>query len=99
MPKIYENYDDQHVVTTYLYAKAADAYAYTDAAKTVKISAVALKDLFLKGATIIDGTTEYAPTSYVVADGVATITYVKADGTTPSTAVLTLLKSSEYVAG
>lgn len=99
MNQVNKDYADKYVATTYIYAKNGDAYAYSDAAKTVKISAADLKNLFLKGTTIVDGTTEYTPTSCVVATGVATITYVKADGGTPTTAVLTLLKSSEYVAG
>lgn len=92
MKKVYENYDDQHVIKTYIYAKTADAYAYVDEAKTVKISAVDLAEIFVKGAIIVDGTTEYTPFSCVTTTGVATITYVKAD-TVPTTAILATLRS------
>lgn len=98
MSKVYEKYEDLHVRKTYVYAKADDVYAYANADKTVKISSDDLKDLFLKGVVIVDGTTEYSPTSYVISSKVGTITYVKADSTTASTAVLTTLKSKEYTA-
>ncbi len=96
MSKVYERYEDLHVRKTYIYVKADDVYAYADSEKKVKISSVDLRDLFLKGAVIVDGTTEYSPTSYVESSKVGTITYVKADSTTASTAVLTTLKSKEY---
>jgi len=99
MSKVYERYEDLHVRKTYIYVKADDPYAYADPDKTVKISADDLSNLFLKGVVILDGTTEYLPTSYVISSKVGTITYVKADTTTASTAVLTTLKSKEYTAG
>ena len=98
MSKVYERYEDLHVRKTYVYAKAGDPYAYTDPDKTVKIASDDLRNLFLKGAVIVDGTTEYSPTSYAESSKVGTITYVKADSTTESTAVLTTLKSKEYTA-
>ena len=98
MSKVYERYEDLHVRKTYLYVKADDVYAYADSDKKVKISADDLRDLFLKGAVILDGTTEYLPTSYVISSNVGTMTYVKADTTTASTAVLATLKSKEYTA-
>ena len=96
MSKVYERYEDLHVRKTYIYVKADDVYAYEDSDKKVKISADDLRDLFLKGVVIVDGTTEYLPTSYVISSKVGTMTYVKADTTTASTAVLTTLKSKEY---
>ena len=96
MSKVYERYEDLHVRKTYIYVKEDDVYAYEDSDKKVKISADDLKDMFLKGTVIVDGTTEYSPTSYVVSSKVGTITYVKADATTAATAVLTTLKSKEY---
>ena len=98
MSKVYERYEDLHVRKTYVYAKADDPYAYADPDKTVKIASDDLRNLFLKGAVILDGTTEYLPTSYVISSNVGTMTYVKADTTTASTAVLTTLKSKEYTA-
>ena len=96
MSRVYERYEDLHVRKTYIYVKADDVYAYEDSEKKVKISADDLRNLFLKGAVILDGTTEYLPTSYVISSEVGTMTYVKADTTTAATAVLTTLKSKEY---
>ncbi len=98
MSKVYERYEDLHVRKTYIYVKADDVYAYEDSDKKVKISADDLRNLFLKGVVILDGTTEYLPISYVISSEVGTMTYVKADNTTASTAVLTTLKSKEYTA-
>jgi hypothetical protein len=98
MSKVYERYEDLHVRKTYIYVKADDVYVYADLDKTVKIASDDLRNLFLKGVVILDGTTEYLPTSYVISSNVGTMTYVKADTTTASTAVLTTLKSKEYTA-
>jgi hypothetical protein len=97
MSKVYENYGDQHVRATYVYAKTNDPYAYLDSAKTVKIDSETLKDLFEKGTIVVDGSIEYKPVSFGIADSVGTLTYVKTDGTTATTAVLATLKSSEHV--
>lgn len=100
MKHVYEKqYDDQFVRKTYIYAKSEDAYAYSDAETTVKIDAATLEDLFQMGAIIVAGGVQYEPTSFELKTGVGTITYVTADGTTATTAVLATLKSSEYVAG
>ena len=99
MDHIFENANDQHIRGTYVYAKANDAYAYANAGKTVKINAATLEELFLRGIIVISGTSQYVPTSLKVASGVATITYVTADGTTATTAVLATLASEEYTAG
>jgi hypothetical protein len=99
MDRRFAKYDEQHVLATYVYVKTGDAYAYADSAKTVKIDAATLKDLFEKGLVIVDGATEYKPVSVAVAEGVGTLTYVKTDAGTPTTAVLATLKSTEYVAG
>lgn len=98
MDKIFETYDDQHVVATKVYVKTDDAYAYSDSAKTIKIEAAILKNLFEKGTLIIDGSIEYKPVSFELTAGVGTLTYVKANSGTPTTAVLTTLKSKEFVA-
>ena len=97
MPNIYEDGADFHVRGTYVYAKANDAYAYADAAKTIKISAADLQAMFLKGMVmVVDTDIHYAPVSFGVSATVGTLTYVKTDGSTPTTAVLATLKSKEY---
>ena len=98
MNRIFQDSEDQHVVATLVYKKTGDAYAYSDAATTVKINAATLKDLFEKGAIVVEGAVEYKPVSFGIASTVGTLTYVKTDGTTATTAVLATLKSSEFVA-
>lgn len=98
MDKIYERSSDLHVRGTYIYKKANDTYAYSDSGTTKKIDAYTLKDLFLKGAVIVDGGVDYQLVSFGIASEVGTITYVKADTTTATTAVLATLKSEEYTA-
>jgi hypothetical protein len=99
MDKIYEHADDLHVRAIKIYAKAADVYAYSDAAKTLKIDAATLQDLFIKGCVVDAAGILYRPVSFKVASTVGTLTYVTTDGTTATTAVLATLVSSEYVAG
>lgn len=97
MDKVYETGADQHVVATYVYAKTADAYAYSDAARTVKIKAADLKNLFFKGAIIADQSgTLYFPTHFDMESTVGVLTYVKNDGTTPTSALLATVKSEEF---
>ena len=79
--------------------RLGDAYAYSDSANTTKIDAATLKKLFEKGLIVVDGGIEYKPVSFKLTTGVGTVTYVKANTTTPSTAVLATLASKEYVAG
>lgn len=88
MEQVYEKADDVHVRATYVYVKTGENYAYADQETTVKINCAALKDIFEKGIIIIDAGIEYKAVSLKVDTGVATITYVKTDGTTPTTAVL-----------
>ena len=97
MNQIFEDAKDLHVAFTYIYAKALDAYAYLDSAKTVKIDLATLTDLFHKGIVIVDGGIEYSPVSLKTALGACTITYVKTDGTTATTAVLATVSSKEFV--
>lgn len=94
MEKIYEHFSDVHVVARKVYPKESSLYAFADADKTQKISASDLEDLFLKGCVIVDDDIEYKPVSCKVEDGLATLTYVKADATT---AMLAALTCKEYV--
>lgn len=99
MEKIYEQLNDLHVAAVKVYAKANDSYAYYDSAKTIKVSSADLLNLYRKGRiVIVDGSVEYVPISYGISSSVGTLTYVKTDGTTATTAVLATLKSSEYTA-
>lgn len=98
MEKIFERSSDLHVAARVIYAKAGDAYAYADSAKAEKIDAKTLEDLFAKGVLIADGDSRYKPVSLLTENGVATISYVKADTVTASTAILATLASKEHTA-
>lgn len=98
MDSIFEHSNDLHVVARKVYVKVGDAYAYSDSAKTKKIDTDTLTEVFVKGCVIVDGTKQYKPVSLDVTSGVATLTYVKADTTTATTAVLATLASEEYTA-
>lgn len=95
MSKVYENANDVHVRAILVYAKNGDSYAYADSANTVTINQAELKDIFEKGCIVVDAGVEYKPVSFKSATGVGTITYVKTDGTTPTTGVLATLISKE----
>jgi hypothetical protein len=99
MDNVYERSEDLHVRGTYVYVKAGDVYAYADSATTVKIDAVALKNLFLKGAIVNAAGVLFKPTGLKVTAGVAALSYVTADDDPVTTAVMALLYSSEHVAG
>ena len=86
------------MAATKIYVKANDAYAYADGAKTVKIPSANMKDLFEKGMVLIDGVTEYKPVGFALVETVGTLTYVKTDADTATTAVLATLQSKEYSA-
>ena len=99
MNKVFERYEDQHVRRTLVYVLANDVYAYADPEGDTKIDANTLRDLFLKGIAVVDAEVVYSPVSFSVDEGVATLTYVKTDGTTATTAVLAAIHSEEYEAG
>lgn len=93
MEKIYDNAKDVHVAARKVYAKASDAYAYSDSECKTKISAEDLEDAFIKGMIVIDGGAEYKPISCKVAGKVATVTYVKTAASAGTTAELATVKS------
>jgi hypothetical protein len=95
MEKIYEKLDDLHVVARTIYKKSGDSYAYSDSACTKKVNQADLYDLFVKGVIIVDTSKYYHAASYSVSSNVGTITYIKTDTTTATTAVLATLLSSE----
>lgn len=95
--KIYEDESDLHVRGVKIYAKStADGYAYSDSACTKKMKADELVNLFNTNVVnIVDGGVTYKAIKLAVASetGVATLTYVKADTSTATTAVLATLRS------
>lgn len=98
MQKIFDDADDKNVRKIKLYAKASDAYAYSDAECKNKVDAAAMQKAFKVGAVIVLAGVEYLPVAMEVKSGVATMTYVTADTTTSTTAVLATVASKEYSA-
>ncbi len=96
MTNIYEHANDLHVRARYVYSKSSDSYAYEDAAFTKKVTNDELRDMFIKGVIVIidPSGAMYKAVKYTVSSGTGTITYVKADTTTATTAVLATLDSA-----
>lgn len=94
MDREYIRSDDRHVAVRKIYVKASDPYGYIDSTCKTKTGAEELHDAFLKGMVIVaaDGT-EYLPVSCKVATGVTTVTYVKPNGSTATSADLATIKS------
>lgn len=93
MDRIYEDAKDLHVKATYIYGKASDNAAYVDSDCTEKYKTSELNEVFLKGAVIVIGSDHYMPLNFIIKSGVGTVTYVKADATTATTAVLGTLSA------
>lgn len=93
MVKIYEDAKDVHVRGVFIFKKTSDTKAYSDIGCTKQFTTSELKDAYLKGAVIDVSGALYKPVALSIAAGVATITYVTADTTTPTTAKLATLTS------
>lgn len=93
MSKIYEDAKDLHVVATYIYGKTSDTAAYIDSGCTEKYKTSDLKEVFLKGGIIVIGEDCYTPLNFIVKSGIGSVTYVSADKTTATTAVLGTLSA------
>lgn len=97
MTHIFETASDKHVRGTYIYVNStSDGYAYADEACTVNINAVDLTNMFNMGtAIVVDGGKFYRGISLAIDSGVATLTYVKTNGSTATTADLATVISKE----
>lgn len=93
MDRIFEKAADLHVRGTFVYGNGSDTYAYADAACKVKLTTAQLTELFLKGAVIKIGTAMYKPAGLTAKNDIASIAYIKADTSTPTTAVCGVLTS------
>lgn len=99
MEKIFIDFKDENVAKYVLYAD--DTYLYIDANKTVKASAEEVIDTFIKGVAVdVDGV-KYIPVSIEHTDAsdpaiaYETVTCIKADSSTPTTAVLFTARSTD----
>lgn len=93
MERVFHHDDTMYEAATKVYAKS-DGYAYYESTYKTKVPADVLEDLFVRGLIIVDSDIMYKPVSFKVASKVATVTYVKTDGTTATTAVLATVKSA-----
>lgn len=87
MDKIYENVNDLHVVATYIYVNEGNAYA--DSAYETQLKTSELKELFIKGALIVDNEDMFKPTGFKVDETIGTIFYVKANTSTETQSDMT----------
>ena len=95
MDKVYINSEDRNVAVRKVYLKASDTYAYIDEKCETKATSDELHDAFIKGVVLIGSDkTEYLPVSCKVASDVATITYIKPNSTTATSADLVTVKSA-----
>lgn len=93
MTKIYEHANEQHVRAIVIYAVGSDGKAYKDSAGTEQFKNSELKNAFEKGCIIDISGALYAALNYYEKSKAGTVTYVKADTSTATTAVLGTLVS------
>ncbi len=93
MDRIYDDAKDIHVRAICIYGKSGDTNAYIDLECTEKFKTSELKEAFVKGSVIVIGNDIYSPVNFGVKSSVGTITYVTADKTTATTAVLATLSA------
>lgn len=98
MNQIFIDAKDKNVAAVVLYADAT--YLYVNSTKTTKATAEEVSDAFVKGCIIDLSGVKYVPVSCknTAANGetkaYTTLTYVKADTTTATTAVLATARST-----
>lgn len=93
MERVFHHDDTMYEAATKVYAKS-DGYAYFEEDFKTKVPADVLEDLFIRGLIIVDTGAMYKAVSFKVASKVATVTYVKTNGTTATTADLATVKSA-----
>lgn len=94
MNRIFDDAKDVHVRATYTYNEGSDTKLYVDPDCEMQITTSELTDLFNKGMIVIIDDVQYKPVSFTVDTGVASVTIVKADDSTPTTAVLAVLSAA-----
>ncbi len=93
MDRIFHHDDTMYEAATKVYVKS-DGYAYLEEDFKTKVSADILEDLFVRGLIVVDAGVMYRPVSFKVVSKVATVTYVKTNGTTATQADLATAKSA-----
>lgn len=97
MEKFFANSEEKYLKSVMTYSNAEDGILYFDSDKTVKVSKEELIDMFNKGIIVIhDGNNNIRPTTLMVADNYATVSYTAVNS---SAAVTISYHSDGYVAG
>ena len=100
MDKFYEDANDQHVRSTFVYTDGT--YAYADAAKTIKIDRETLKNLYLKGeivgVIVSDDATMYSRPLAMSDNGSYAILVVPGSDSMAGTLSTVSIFSAEYTA-
>lgn len=92
MEQIFETASDLHVRSVKMYVSSGDLYKESDAEN--KLTADEVTNAFYMGnALIVDGNVEYRPVALAIVSKKAVLTYVKADASTATTAVLATASS------
>lgn len=92
--RIFDDAKDKNVRAICVYGDGSDGKAYVDAANTTQFTNSELKEAFLKGAIVVIDDVYYAPVNYGLDESeLGYVTYVKADSSTATTAVLGTLKA------
>lgn len=92
MDRIFHHDDTMYEAATKIYVKTGNGYI--DSACTVAVTADQMQDIFNRGMIIVDGSVQYLPVSLSVASNKVTVTYVKTNSSTATTADLATVKSA-----
>lgn len=92
MDRIFHHDDTMYEAATKIYVKSGNGYVDSD--YKVAVTADQMQDIFNRGMIIVDGSIQYLPVSLSVASNKATVTYVKTNSSTATTADLATVKSA-----
>lgn len=93
MDRIYQDAKDKYVSAVCVYGNGTDTFAYMDSTYKTKFKTSDLKEAFIKGSIVIIKDAYYTPVNYGVKESAGFVTYVKADSSTATTAVLGTLSA------
>lgn len=93
--KIFNDAKDVNVAAVVIYGNGTDSKAYKDADFKTQFKTSELREAFIKRGVAFIGGVYYAPVNYGVKSDAGYITYVKADTSTATTAVLGTLTAAK----
>ena len=87
MSKIYNDAKDKNVAAVLVYKKTNQTKAYKDADLTEQYTTSELQDAFIKGAIIVlEDESMVKPIKFEISSSIGTISYIKPNGTTATSA-------------